>query len=659
MKKLLLIATAVCFSAGLFAQRATVKTILDVKPVSMQVKNLDDASFVKTPSIVATPVKPAVRGTSEVTVVDLGNSANAYGLYNGGRTALWADPNLNTVAFFHRMLIPPGSGYLAYDVSKDGGNTWTNNIQLYNPTIAPGANARYPQGVIYNPAGNTNPDNAYACTFGPILDGSNAGAGSWGGYGSASIKLDGTGLNQISWPSKPPFRHNVPDAMTINPVTGDIFILDPALLDGIPKQYLDTIVITRGIFNEGLNAYEYEQTAFYAPVVAYGVGIADLKIAFAPDGMTGYIVTLSDNGLEPYGANKAYYPILYKTTDGGVTWDQNPIVVPISGPDGLEGIVNNFFTDQDLIDFFGELVPRDEIVYTTAFFVDLVVDYRGNPILNTVIGISGVHGSNGTAYSIIPASGFIGSFNIFSTDGGDTWYAQKVGKNLLAFRGEWDGGDFVEDNRSQLSITKDGTKAFFSWLDTDFEGAEGNDQPDIFVVGWDIVNNLYTDADQSTPEMEAYNVTFLSDAWLEAFQGTASYYVFENNGEYTIPFVYQKFQNNDPTIPVQYKYIKDFTISEFVWVGTKNVDAPVAGVSQNFPNPFSDVTEVNVTLTKSAKVSVEVFNILGQKVSEIPTRTLGAGTHMFQIKANNLKPGIYTYSVIANGERTTRKMIVQ
>jgi hypothetical protein len=661
MKKLLLIATAVCISAGLFAQKSPVRAKAHFPTASLQVNNVDEESLLQKPSIVSAVTRPNVRGTSDISIVDIGGAANSYGLYNGGRTALWADPMTNSVAFFHRMLIPPGSGYVAYDISKDGGNTWTNNNQIYDPTIAPGANARYPQGVIYNPAGNTDPDNAFVSSLSPTLDGSNAGAGSWGGYGGTTTKIDGSVTSQVSWPSVAPIRQNVPDAMTINPVTGDIFVVEPSLIDGLGNQYVDTLVITRGVFNAETNAFEYEQSLFYAPVNAYGTSIADCRIAFAPDGMTGYIMTLSDNGQDPFATESAYYPILYKTMDGGMTWDENPITVPLGGPDGLPGIVNDLLTDELMIEMFGDPAPpRDEVVYTTAFTSDFVVDMYGNPILTTVIGISGIHSATPNPYSILSAGGFIASYNIFSQDGGETWLAQKLGQNLKTFRGEW-VTDFSEDNRSQATITYDGSKVFFSWLDTDFESSEDNLQPDIFCVGWDIATNVYTDADLNTPEMEATNVTFLSDAWLQAYMGTASYYAFVDGENYIIPFAYQDMDPTDPGLPVQYKYIKDFkyTEADFVYVGISKPTSTVAGVSQNFPNPFSGVSQVEVNLAKAANVSLEVYNIVGQKVYEIPARNLGEGSHIFEINAASLKSGIYTYSVIANGERTTRKMMVK
>jgi hypothetical protein len=643
MKKMLLIATAVCISAGLFAQKSPAKVKSDYPAASQKLYNVDEASIVNTPSIVNALPRPSTKGTSDVTIINLGTSGNAYGLYNGGRTAIWADPNINSVAFFHRMAIPPGSGFVAHDLSLDGGNTFTVNNQFYDPTIAPGANARYPQGVLVNPVGNTDPNNAFAVSVSPILDGSNGTAGSWGGLGTAFTQLNGTGYAQQSWPTVAPYRNNVPDAMTVNPVTDEVFVVEPSLIGGLGNQYIDTLVITKGVIADG--AITYEQSLLYAPVVSYGTSVADCRIAFAPDGMTGYIMTLSDNGLDAFATGLAFYPILYKTMDGGLTWD-DAITVPLGGPDGIPGIVNDLLTDDQIAELFEAPLPnRDEIAYTTAFTSDFAVDMYGNPVISVVIGVAA-----STAYSIVSASGFTASYNIFSQDGGQTWLAQKLGTNLKTFRGEW--GEVSEDNRSQLTTTFDGSKMFFSWLDTDFEGQVDNIQPDIFCVGWDPQENLYTDV---------VNVTFLSDAWLQAYMGTASYYSLTSDNNYIIPFVYQDFNTADPLAQVQYKYIKDFSFNaaDFYIEGVKNISNTVAGISQNYPNPFNGTTQVDITLAKTAKVSLEVYNIIGQKVYEIPARNLGEGVHTFQINAANLKAGIYTYSVIANGERTTRKMMVK
>lgn len=647
MKKSLLFTVLLGVSVAVAAQVSPQRIKPGIQTVKHQVITYDDVDLTKTPSIVNS-VQVSGRGTNDISIVDLGTSANAFGLYNGGRTALWADPVINSVAFFHRMGVTPGSGFVAYDVSKDGGNTWVINQQIFNPNAGGTAPARYPQGVIYNPQGNTDPNNAYATAFFPTLDGSNAGAGSWGGYGVASQRLDGANTTQAGWPSDAPIRQNVPDAMTINPVSGDIFVVDPSQIDGLGDQYVDTLVITRGIWDATANAYEYEQTLLYAPVNAYGTAIADCRIAFAPDGQVGYIMTLSDNGEDPMATTVGYYPILYKTTDGGNTWDETPITVPLGGSDGLAGIVNDLLTDAQIAELFAEPLPaRDEITYTTAFTSDFAVDSHGDPVISVVIGVAGSE----NPYEIVTEPGTIASYNIYGNGQGEDWYAQKLGQNLRTFRGTW--GEVIEDNRSQVTTTMDGTKMFFSWLDTHFEGVAENLQPDIYLVGWDVETNMYTPVD---------SVTYLSDAWLQAFMATASYYAFEpTDGSYVIPFVYQAMEPSDPALPVTYKYIRDYTVTnaQFTIENAANITPAVASVSQNYPNPFKGSSEITVNLEKKANVGLEVFNMVGQKVFDLPTATLAQGTHKLIIDAKNLNAGFYTYSVVVNGERITKKMVIE
>lgn len=652
MKRSLLLTVAVGISLFATAQKSPSSIREGIKSVSNSNSVYEDVDLTKTPSTVNF-IEPEGRGTAEVSVITIGSAANAFGLYNGGRTALWADPNINTVTFVHRLTSPPGSGFIGYDVSKDGGNTWSVNNQVFDPTAGGTANARYPQGVIYNPEGNTIPDSAWFHAFFPTLDNSNPSppTGTWGGYGAATVQLDGTDISQDGWPTDPPIRQNVPDAMTINPVTGEVWVVEPAYIGGIATNYTDSLVISRGVFNEATNQYDYEQSLFYAPTI-HGesiAGIADTRIAFAPDGQTGYIMLLADNEEDIFATGLAYYPVLFKTTDGGNTWDETPITVPLGGPEGLEGIIDGLLTDEQIAELFEAPVPaRDEIVYTTAFTSDFAVDYNGNPVISVVIGVAAAD-----PYSIVSASGFFASYNIFGNGQGEgDWYAVKLGDNLKTFRGTW--GDVDEDNRSQVTTTYDGTMMFFSWLDTDFEGVEDNTQPDIYCAGWDVVNNMYT---------EVINVTVLSEAWLQAFMGTASYYAFTpEEGTYNIPFVYQEMDPTDPGLPVQYKYIPDFIITQDMFTIVKADNLTVtqgATVSQNYPNPFKGTTEIAVSLVKQADVSLEVYNMVGQKVYEIPSSNMSQGTHKITIKSDMLKTGIYTYSVIINGEKISRKMIVE
>ncbi len=92
--------------------------------------------------------------------------------------------------------LDPGgySGDMGYDVSVDGGLTWTNMIEMYVAENNAGGEyytdaARYPNHGVWNPEGNTDINNAWMNYFAPNLDGSNS-TDSWGGgYSFGAVNM--------------------------------------------------------------------------------------------------------------------------------------------------------------------------------------------------------------------------------------------------------------------------------------------------------------------------------------------------------------------------------------------------------------------------------------------------------------------------------------
>ena len=79
---------------------------------------------------------------------------------------------------------------------------------------------------------------------------------------------------------------------------------------------------------------------------------------------------------------------------------------------------------------------------------------------------------------------------------------------------------------------------------------------------------------------------------------------------------------------------------------------------QNFPNPFSTLTNISYSVKKSGNVSVDVLDLTGRKVM---TRDLGyktAGNYNFNLNAGSLNSGIYFYTLTTNGSSVTRRMTV-
>ena len=81
-------------------------------------------------------------------------------------------------------------------------------------------------------------------------------------------------------------------------------------------------------------------------------------------------------------------------------------------------------------------------------------------------------------------------------------------------------------------------------------------------------------------------------------------------------------------------------------------------VSQNYPNPSIGNTYVNIGLKKSATVKIEVYDLIGKVVYSVSKGVTPAGAHTIHFNTSNWETGVYTYSVLADGEKTTRRMIV-
>jgi hypothetical protein len=96
-------------------------------------------------------------------------------------------------------------------------------------------------------------------------------------------------------------------------------------------------------------------------------------------------------------------------------------------------------------------------------------------------------------------------------------------------------------------------------------------------------------------------------------------------------------------------------------VGVNNPESSVTNfsVSQNYPNPASGITQIVINLKTETTVSVDIVNLTGQKVLEIPSKTMQAGNHTLSINAASFAPGVYFYTVTAGIETATSKMIVE
>ena len=129
-----------------------------------------------------------------ITMSKMGHSVNIFSVLLEQQTCLSANQNLNTITFTFRQdpTYQGGSGVVRTSLSTNGGTSFdsTTLIPWSLPISTSNYLGRYPSGVIYNPSGNTNYQDAAIVVTGPMLIG-----GTWGGDFYGSEFLDGTGIN--------------------------------------------------------------------------------------------------------------------------------------------------------------------------------------------------------------------------------------------------------------------------------------------------------------------------------------------------------------------------------------------------------------------------------------------------------------------------------
>lgn len=84
-------------------------------------------------------------------------------------------------------------------------------------------------------------------------------------------------------------------------------------------------------------------------------------------------------------------------------------------------------------------------------------------------------------------------------------------------------------------------------------------------------------------------------------------------------------------------------------------------LAQNYPNPFNPSTTISYTLSKSGRVELEIFNLLGARVKSFVFADQKAGGHSVQWDGNDnsgrpVSSGLYLYRLKTDNESITKKM---
>jgi hypothetical protein len=538
--------------------------------------------------------------------VSAGAATNLFTNIRWTTNPIAVNKDLNTIVFAHRNSVAGfggSSGNIRYDVSTNGGTTWTNNLGNLNPLVT--SAARYPNACIYNPTGNSTPSNAYIGYLAATING----AGGWNGHVSGVRQLSGAGNTE-----------NYNQAGSTN------VLIPNSLTKGAPGVYWAADAVFNGTIVTGFRIYKgtwngsnditwannFTATPPLSTAFNGTAQVADYNIAFDPTGQMGWMSFLGHVTGGP--TNYAYYPVFYKTTDGGASWN-GPIQVDI----------NQFPCISSLISTTN--------VATTAFEHDLTVDIYGNPHMITTI----CNGNN--AYSV-----YFGSthhiFDITLFNG--IWNAYDVA-NVNAGRGTFGVGtnSVSMDMFPQISRTADGKKIFFAWTDNSgYALGSANQTPNLMSKAFDVTTWKWTPQKDFTSCNAPLNgqmlMPHIADEVLEP-SGTT----FKMAGVYGLFTV-----ANDPGSTCNFNYLdnlvynaSDFSITQTpvsvsIQQGSSMLLCPAQIASLSITGSYSQVLWNNAAITNSTSVGTGSTYIVAVRNG----CTLGADTIVVTGLTVNITP---------------------
>lgn len=100
-----------------------------------------------------------------------------------------------------------------------------------------------------------------------------------------------------------------------------------------------------------------------------------------------------------------------------------------------------------------------------------------------------------------------------------------------------------------------------------------------------------------------------------------------------------------------YKY---YSLEEIVEIG-----APESyDLSQNYPNPFNPTTKIKYSVPADGFVNISIYNVLGEKVTDIVNNIQKAGSYEVTFDASSIASGMYLYRMESGDFVSVKKMMI-
>jgi hypothetical protein len=157
-------------------------------------------------------------------------------------------------------------------------------------------------------------------------------------------------------------------------------------------------------------------------------------------------------------------------------------------------------------------------------------------------------------------------------------------------------------------------------------------------------------------------------AFAIAIHETQSTFTFAMDGTATMPFSYRGWEYTGGLAPDRDREVSDIMIRISATALPVSVDDPVEenlpstiSLSQNYPNPFNPATSIDYSVPNNSDVSLDVFNIIGQKVKTLVNGKVNAGNHSItwdgtSENGSKVASGVYFYRLSVGDETIVKRM---
>ena len=644
----------------------------------------------------------SAKSINSVSFSDLGQSRNPFTILTSGRNCVSVVPALNTVSFFRRGgLDDPGGesgnagNKVFMDLNTKGGvdGQWQistgpifdDDAYVNDPTHTSqgGANnfgSRYPQGAIWNPAGNTDTANAVAIAIPRVLDGTND---AWGGMGYGWKKLSGSAIKQQVLESSSDPLHFRQESMEVT--DNAVFVVEPIEdLSSGSVVFTDRVGVYKFTYNSSNNTLVKSSVFIPFPNQAdpeYGIRYGNSAIAFGPDGNTGYMLISAAN--INFDSIATYAPYISKTTDGGNTWSDLQLIrinkkTGEAANPGLDAFRDKLFANKVYF-LDGSIIgatPADSM-YKQHYVdyalndLDMVVDKDNYAHILMNFYINGFGDTLNGTYPVAVGTGFqyfpgIGTWNAHVIYKNQTEAVQGEGINRnVTFEGCWGdcaGSDnFTDANRPQAARSQDGSVIAFAWYDTDTSSFppqtdQNNSNPDLWVQRVKV-----TSPGQFAYGPKPLNMTKGSDYdGLAALGNVAPRLLNLPGGGHALASTFATFAEYDPvattaTMPTQHIYAGNVAVPSAV--DSFPVIAEPTVMNQNSVGftfldggIFSQDVSAQCTVSVNSRGSFPItmrgvcWSTTPSPTVELSTKTEnGSGTGVFDASISGLTPNTMYY----------------